>query len=143
MPSHAVVSAKRFFVAREGGLLPSGLLDSEQKRLAMEPGEKSSIPAAILAEAQHQHAILSRGTVAIYPGPDSHGLDGLHHKLAKSFADNRPLKVKLGIDPTAPDLHLGHCVVLNGTTDRFPFATLTSPALGCSALGCHHPVCPH
>ncbi len=32
--------------------------------------------------------------------------------LAKQLAENRPLRVKLGIDPTAPDIHLGHVVVL-------------------------------
>ncbi|MFP5405680.1 MAG: tyrosine--tRNA ligase [Gammaproteobacteria bacterium] len=34
-------------------------------------------------------------------------------KLARSEAENRPLRIKLGLDPTAPDLHLGHTVVLN------------------------------
>src|SRR5690606_628228 len=34
-------------------------------------------------------------------------------KLARSRAENRPLRVKLGLDPTAPDIHLGHTVVLN------------------------------
>ena len=33
--------------------------------------------------------------------------------LAKQLAEDRPLRVKLGIDPTAPDIHLGHVVVLN------------------------------
>ncbi|MDA8211636.1 MAG: tyrosine--tRNA ligase, partial [Clostridia bacterium] len=33
-------------------------------------------------------------------------------KLKKSLQENRPLKVKLGLDPTAPDIHLGHTVVL-------------------------------
>src|SRR4030065_2145943 len=33
--------------------------------------------------------------------------------LAKSINENKPLKVKLGLDPTAPDIHLGHTVVLN------------------------------
>ena len=33
--------------------------------------------------------------------------------LEKSVSENRPLKVKLGLDPTAPDIHLGHTVVLN------------------------------
>src|SRR4030043_718619 len=33
--------------------------------------------------------------------------------LAKSIGENKPLKVKLGLDPTAPDIHLGHTVVLN------------------------------
>ena len=33
-------------------------------------------------------------------------------KLAQSAQEGRPLRVKLGVDPTAPDLHLGHTVVL-------------------------------
>jgi tyrosyl-tRNA synthetase len=34
-------------------------------------------------------------------------------KLAKSQASGAPLRIKLGLDPTAPDIHLGHTVVLN------------------------------
>jgi tyrosyl-tRNA synthetase len=34
-------------------------------------------------------------------------------KLAKSEATGVPLRVKLGLDPTAPDIHVGHTVVLN------------------------------
>jgi len=34
-------------------------------------------------------------------------------KLARSEQTGRPLRIKLGLDPTAPDLHLGHTVVLN------------------------------
>ena len=34
-------------------------------------------------------------------------------KLARSQAENTPLRIKLGLDPTAPDIHLGHTVVLN------------------------------
>jgi tyrosyl-tRNA synthetase len=34
-------------------------------------------------------------------------------ELAKKLATGRPLRVKLGLDPTAPDLHLGHTVVIN------------------------------
>jgi tyrosyl-tRNA synthetase len=34
-------------------------------------------------------------------------------KLARSAATGQPLRIKLGLDPTAPDLHLGHTVVLN------------------------------
>ncbi len=33
-------------------------------------------------------------------------------KLARARSEGRPLRVKLGIDPTAPDIHLGHAVVL-------------------------------
>ena len=47
-----------------------------------------------------------------------HGVENLlpeedfKKKLAKSIAENKPLTIKLGLDPTAPDIHLGHTVVL-------------------------------
>ena len=34
-------------------------------------------------------------------------------KLARSIATRTPLRIKLGLDPTAPDIHIGHTVVLN------------------------------
>jgi tyrosyl-tRNA synthetase len=37
---------------------------------------------------------------------------GLARKLARAADEGRPLRVKLGLDPTAPDIHLGHTVVL-------------------------------
>lgn len=40
------------------------------------------------------------------------GLDSLKEKLKKSVENNKPLIVKLGLDPSAPDIHLGHTVVL-------------------------------
>jgi tyrosyl-tRNA synthetase len=43
---------------------------------------------------------------------DSLPRGGLEEKLARAGAEGRPLRVKLGIDPTAPDIHLGHAVVL-------------------------------
>ncbi|MBP7934544.1 MAG: tyrosine--tRNA ligase [Phycisphaerae bacterium] len=53
-----------------------------------------------------QLAVLTRGCERI------DALDELRHKLAASQKANRPLRVKLGLDPTAPDIHLGHTVVL-------------------------------
>ncbi|KAA2224440.1 tyrosine--tRNA ligase [Chryseobacterium sediminis] len=38
--------------------------------------------------------------------------NGLEEKLTKAKEENRKLSIKLGFDPTAPDLHLGHAVVL-------------------------------
>ncbi|CAM3867908.1 MULTISPECIES: tyrosine--tRNA ligase [Flavobacterium] len=38
--------------------------------------------------------------------------NGLEQKLQQAEKENRKLKIKLGFDPTAPDLHLGHAVVL-------------------------------
>ena len=34
-------------------------------------------------------------------------------ELEKKLAEGRPLRIKAGFDPTAPDLHLGHTVLLN------------------------------
>ena len=36
----------------------------------------------------------------------------LHVKLERSYKENQPLIIKLGLDPSAPDIHLGHAVVL-------------------------------
>ena len=38
--------------------------------------------------------------------------NGLKEKLAAAEKENRPLVIKFGMDPTAPDLHLGHAVAL-------------------------------
>src|SRR6478752_251638 len=43
---------------------------------------------------------------------DSLPQGGLADKLRLARSEDRPLRVKLGIDPTAPDIHLGHAVVL-------------------------------
>lgn len=37
----------------------------------------------------------------------------VEHELVKKLAENRPLRIKAGFDPTAPDLHLGHTVLIN------------------------------
>ncbi len=60
-----------------------------------------------LAEVQRQIAIYSQGVHDIIP------VEELELKVAKSIVENTPLKIKLGLDPSAPDVHLGHTVVLN------------------------------
>ncbi|GAB4459347.1 MAG: tyrosine--tRNA ligase [Armatimonadaceae bacterium] len=50
--------------------------------------------------------VLLRGTQAVVPA------EGLKAKLQKSAKTGKPLRVKLGLDPTAPDIHLGFAVVL-------------------------------
>src|ERR1700732_3901361 len=59
--------------------------------------------AAAVADSASQ---LARNAV------DSLPRGGLEEKLARARREERPLRVKLGIDPTAPDIHLGHAVVL-------------------------------
>jgi len=43
---------------------------------------------------------------------DFHVAEEFERKLERSRVENKPLRIKLGADPTAPDLHLGHLVVL-------------------------------
>ena len=55
---------------------------------------------------EEQLAIIKRGTIEIVPESE------LIEKLTKSYKENKPIKIKLGVDPTRPDLHLGHSVIL-------------------------------
>lgn len=55
---------------------------------------------------EEQLEVIERGTVEIVPK------DELKDKLKKSKKEDKPLKIKLGCDPTRPDLHLGHSVIL-------------------------------
>jgi tyrosyl-tRNA synthetase len=58
------------------------------------------------ASVDEQLAYIKKGAAEIIREPE------LRAKLVKSHASGKPLRVKLGMDPTAPDLHLGHTVVL-------------------------------
>lgn len=58
------------------------------------------------AEVEKQLSVIERGTAEIIPE------DALRQKVIKSVATGKPLTVKLGLDPSAPDIHIGHTVVL-------------------------------
>ncbi len=58
-----------------------------------------------------QLEIIVRGAVGVI----SH--EELKRKLERSVRGKRPLRIKLGVDPTAPDIHLGHTVVLKKLRD--------------------------
>src|SRR5271168_4703091 len=55
---------------------------------------------------EEQLAYLKKGVAEIVPEAE------LRAKLEKSLKTGKPLRVKLGVDPTAPDIHLGHTVVI-------------------------------
>ena len=63
-------------------------------------------PAEAIGNPAAAAAWLERNVVESLPS------GGLKRKLEQSAAESRPLRVKLGIDPTAPDIHLGFTVVL-------------------------------
>ena len=58
-------------------------------------------------EVKRQMTLYSQGVQEIIPTEE------LERKVAKSILEDKPLKIKLGLDPSAPDVHLGHTVVLN------------------------------
>nr|WP_314859454.1 tyrosine--tRNA ligase [uncultured Undibacterium sp.] len=69
------------------------------------PGATALLP---LSDAvQHALAITKRGVDELLIESE------FAQKLARSEKTGKPLRIKLGLDPTAPDLHLGHTVVLN------------------------------
>ena len=63
-------------------------------------------PDRRFAEAKKQLEIIKRGAVEVISEKE------LLQKFEKSFKDKRPLKIKAGFDPTAPDIHIGHTVLL-------------------------------
>jgi tyrosyl-tRNA synthetase len=58
-------------------------------------------------DVRHALAVSLRGCQELLPQDD------WVRKLARSAATGLPLRIKLGLDPTAPDIHIGHTVVLN------------------------------
>ena len=81
-----------------------------------------------MSTEQNANQAPSAGPAAVYPITDEvrhalaiakRGVDELLieeefiQKLARSAVTGKPLRIKLGLDPTAPDIHIGHTVVLN------------------------------
>ncbi len=59
-----------------------------------------------MISAEEQFRLIKHGVADLVPEEE------FKEKLKKSVEKNKPLVVKLGLDPTAPDIHLGHTVVL-------------------------------
>jgi tyrosyl-tRNA synthetase len=71
-------------------------------------GQKIAAPLLPISDAvRHALAIIKRGVDELLIESE------FAQKLAASEKSGKPLRIKLGLDPTAPDLHLGHTVVLN------------------------------
>jgi len=56
--------------------------------------------------------LITKGAAEIIPPADSPAADGLRVRLEESRRTGVPLRIKAGFDPTAPDLHLGHTVLM-------------------------------
>src|SRR5690625_2980364 len=64
-------------------------------------------PLVVTPEVEQDLAVVKRGCDELLVEAE------FAQKLARSRATGKPLRIKLGLDPTAPDIHLGHTVVLN------------------------------
>jgi tyrosyl-tRNA synthetase len=71
----------------------------------MDPGAPKTYP--ITREIEQALALVKRGCDELLVESE------FAQKLARSMASGQALRCKLGLDPTAPDIHLGHTVVLN------------------------------
>ena len=69
--------------------------------------DRPSLPHPVTDRVREALAVTRRGCEELLPEADWLA------KLARSEATGQPLRIKLGLDPTAPDIHLGHTVVLN------------------------------
>lgn len=78
---------------------------SEARTQSDSPSSKPEFP--ITDRVKHALAQSLRGCEELLPEAD------WVKKLARSEATGVPLRIKLGLDPTAPDIHIGHTVVLN------------------------------
>ncbi len=56
--------------------------------------------SSIKGQVEEQMAVIRRGVAEIVPEEE------LKDKLFRAIKENRPLRIKLGLDPTAPDIHL-------------------------------------
>jgi tyrosyl-tRNA synthetase len=75
------------------------------KKIHMNQASVNTYP--ITDRAREALAVTQRGCEELIPADD------WLKKLARSEATGQPLRIKLGLDPTAPDIHIGHTVVLN------------------------------
>src|SRR6195952_783665 len=56
--------------------------------------------------------LITKGVAELIPAAESDSKDALRARLEHSRASGTPLRIKAGFDPTAPDLHLGHTVLM-------------------------------
>ena len=74
--------------------------------------ERQPIDPTVAAEVDRQHRLIMRGTAYGDESTRRVMSDELRQRLIEAISIGDPLRVYLGVDPTSPDLHIGHCVTL-------------------------------
>lgn len=94
--THALAASGRQYHGLHLGVEPRASNFSYYRRILLLKGN-------VMGAVEDAFAIISRGAEEIL----------LEVALRKKLSNGRPLRVKAGFDPTAPDLHLGHTVLIN------------------------------
>lgn len=67
---------------------------------------KTTMSHAVFVSVEDQMDLIAKGAAEIIP------LEALRERVAESIKTGQPMRIKAGFDPTAPDLHLGHTVLI-------------------------------
>lgn len=86
--------------------------------------EEEVYTVSLVVDAAKQLEVLTQGTVRMVP------VDALVSKVENYLQTKKPLRIKLGLDPTAADLHLGHTVVLQKLRDFQQFGHQVQLVIG-------------
>jgi tyrosyl-tRNA synthetase len=74
--------------------------------------ESQTISMHTFAPVDEQLDLITKGAAELVPAAESAAPDALRARLEESRKTGKPLRIKAGFDPTAPDLHLGHTVLM-------------------------------
>jgi tyrosyl-tRNA synthetase len=66
----------------------------------------------VFEPVDEQLDLITKGAAELVPAAESAAPDALRARLEESRKNGKPLRIKAGFDPTAPDLHLGHTVLM-------------------------------
>jgi tyrosyl-tRNA synthetase len=76
------------------------------------PTESQQAPSSTFPSVEEQLDLITKGASEILPDVENTAADALRPRLEESLRTGVPLRIKAGFDPTAPDLHLGHTVLM-------------------------------
>src|ERR1700733_12006979 len=74
--------------------------------------ESQTIPMHAFPPVEEQLDLITKGAAEFVPAAESTAPDALRARLEEARKSGGPLRIKAGFDPTAPDLHLGHTVLM-------------------------------
>jgi tyrosyl-tRNA synthetase len=74
--------------------------------------ESQTISMHTFPAIEEQLDLITKGAAELVPAAESSAPDALRARLEESRKTGKPLRIKAGFDPTAPDLHLGHTVLM-------------------------------